>query len=711
MASRENPYFNRLKSPPLAPPPSSSSSSPPLINLEVSIGSTSCEKPDFRAPSALKSSKDGSFGEITGFSDTEEFPSSSSPLMEFEAFSALQSSKDSSIGEKSGVSMMKELVSPSSSSPLMEFEAFSVLMSSKDHSLREKVGFSREIPSFSLSSSVLMDFESLSAPMSSKGSSFGEKMGLKEHSSTSSSLSMDCGAFSLVKSESKSSSFGEKMVLPAMKEPSSSLIGSKCSSSEEKVMNFSSPQMLPETGSSMDAEREKMGVPQPLDCLQGIPIPPFLSKIYDLIDDPSLDSVISWGLSGESFVVWDPVEFSRAVLPRHFKHNNFSSFVRQLNTYGFRKIDTDRWEFANEEFLKGKRHLLKNIHRRKSSQVPQIGPSLGPSLVTVKSELEDEAEKLRKDKNLMMQEVVKLQQEHLTTVNQVDRMNQRLQAAEQRQKQMVSFLAKVLQNPVFLTHLQHQKEQHEIAAMRVKRKFLKQQQAGHSNQGSSMEGQIVRYKPSLGDTTTSMTALQDVGPDAGKQLPDYLLQDMVGKLGLDAVSGAEAQIGGFTSDEIEQEFTEASNQIGVEGSRLSTVDPSDVHFKQKNVLSSHTDVSSSSSEYFISFPEELSQDKMPLVFMSPAIEGIIKQEDIWSMGFDAGASQPSSSHDVWGNILSSDDQELAFSAGLCNFGDLGSRKPEEGSRIDKWMGDESSFDDLETQLGHLEEEHSRGMDP
>lgn len=88
-----------------------------------------------------------------------------------------------------------------------------------------------------------------------------------------------------------------------------------------------------ENATILMSETEIMRVPQPLECLQGIPIPPFLSKTYDLVDDSSLDTVISWSSEGKSFIVWDPVEFSRLILPRNFKHNNFSSFVRQLNTY------------------------------------------------------------------------------------------------------------------------------------------------------------------------------------------------------------------------------------------------------------------------------------------------------------------------------------------------------------------------------------------
>ncbi|XP_010547515.1 PREDICTED: heat shock factor protein HSF24-like [Tarenaya hassleriana] len=92
---------------------------------------------------------------------------------------------------------------------------------------------------------------------------------------------------------------------------------------------------------------------------------PFLTKTYQLVDDPTTDDVVSWNQDGTAFVVWKIADFARDLLPCFFKHNNFASFVRQLNTYGFRKVVPDKWEFANKNFRRGQKELLSEIWRRK----------------------------------------------------------------------------------------------------------------------------------------------------------------------------------------------------------------------------------------------------------------------------------------------------------------------------------------------------------
>ncbi|XP_051519424.1 heat shock factor protein 1 isoform X2 [Myxocyprinus asiaticus] len=104
-------------------------------------------------------------------------------------------------------------------------------------------------------------------------------------------------------------------------------------------------------------------------------VPAFLTKLWTLVEDPDTDPLICWSPNGNSFHVFDQGKFSKEVLPKYFKHNNMTSFVRQLNMYGFRKVvhieqgglvkpEQDDTEFQHPYFIRGQEHLLENIKRK-----------------------------------------------------------------------------------------------------------------------------------------------------------------------------------------------------------------------------------------------------------------------------------------------------------------------------------------------------------
>lgn len=128
---------------------------------------------------------------------------------------------------------------------------------------------------------------------------------------------------------------------------------------------------------------------------------------------------------------------------------------------GFRKVDPDRWEFANEGFLRGQRHLLKTIKRRKPpSAVPPSHQQQAPTSCLEVGEFgfEEEIDRLKRDKNILITEVVKLRQEQQNTKDHVRAMEERLRVAEQKQVQMMGFLARAMRNPEFFQQLVQQQD-------------------------------------------------------------------------------------------------------------------------------------------------------------------------------------------------------------------------------------------------------------
>ncbi|KAK9446393.1 HSF-type DNA-binding-domain-containing protein [Limtongia smithiae] len=101
----------------------------------------------------------------------------------------------------------------------------------------------------------------------------------------------------------------------------------------------------------------------------------FVKKLFKMLEDRSYRDIVRWSDAGDSFVVLETNEFTKSILPRHFKHSNFASFVRQLNKYDFHKVkSTDEggicpygesaWEFRHPDFQLHNKTQLDNIKRK-----------------------------------------------------------------------------------------------------------------------------------------------------------------------------------------------------------------------------------------------------------------------------------------------------------------------------------------------------------
>jgi len=106
-------------------------------------------------------------------------------------------------------------------------------------------------------------------------------------------------------------------------------------------------------------------------------LPAFLSKLYGMVNTPETDPWVHWSVKGDSFIIPNSQTLAEQVLGRHFKHNNFASFVRQLNMYGFHKVPhlthgvlhndgtPEIWEFTNGNFHRDEPQKMKFIVRKK----------------------------------------------------------------------------------------------------------------------------------------------------------------------------------------------------------------------------------------------------------------------------------------------------------------------------------------------------------
>lgn len=65
-------------------------------------------------------------------------------------------------------------------------------------------------------------------------------------------------------------------------------------------------------------------------------------------------------------------------------------------------MDPDKWEFAHEGFLRGQKHLLKLIRRRKTAQPNASQQAPDPCVEVGRFGLDGEVDRLQRDKQVRM---------------------------------------------------------------------------------------------------------------------------------------------------------------------------------------------------------------------------------------------------------------------------------------------------------------------
>ena len=96
-------------------------------------------------------------------------------------------------------------------------------------------------------------------------------------------------------------------------------------------------------------------------------LPPFIQKLWEIVNAPDLSHVVGWA-SDDIIAIRDVHTMEATVLPRYFRHANFSSFKRQLNWYGFSKVQSKESPhellFQHPKFIRNHPEYLPDIHRR-----------------------------------------------------------------------------------------------------------------------------------------------------------------------------------------------------------------------------------------------------------------------------------------------------------------------------------------------------------
>jgi len=97
--------------------------------------------------------------------------------------------------------------------------------------------------------------------------------------------------------------------------------------------------------------------------------PTFIAKLHSILSNPAFEDIVSWLPHGRAWRVHQRRAFEEQVIPLYFRHGKYSSFMRQVNGWGFQRINQgpDYGGYYHELFLRGMPHLAMEMRRPSQS--------------------------------------------------------------------------------------------------------------------------------------------------------------------------------------------------------------------------------------------------------------------------------------------------------------------------------------------------------
>ena len=99
---------------------------------------------------------------------------------------------------------------------------------------------------------------------------------------------------------------------------------------------------------------------EPRESIQTFPM-----KLHSILSNPEFSNTVSWLPHGRAFRILQHKSFEEKVIPLYFRHGRYSSFARQVNGWGFKRIahGPDYNSYYHELFLRGIPRLCEKMKR------------------------------------------------------------------------------------------------------------------------------------------------------------------------------------------------------------------------------------------------------------------------------------------------------------------------------------------------------------